>query len=223
MEHFYTGKVYRGASFTPHREFDVYREGDALHWGLTKNQTTLVDVEEFDYINKVTWSAVKATNYVGWYVTGGGKNKQSGFKMHRYMAGIHRQSVAFEVDHINRNPLDNRKVNLRLATRQQQQLNLTRLRFEDSESGGYAGVRLNRNKTRYQAWFNGQDKKWKSCGCYSCPVEAAKARDEAVYESFKNHNPLFGLESRGIIGACSLDFLYFNFPERMGLTKRDGV
>lgn len=221
MEKFYKGSVYRGGSFTPHRTFTVFREGEILHWELTQNQYTKVDLGQFEYLNQVTWSAIKATNHVGWYVTGGGKHRVNGFKMHQYLAGIQKQKLHFEVDHEDRDPLNNTLSNLRLATRRQQQFNLTRIQYNNSTSGGLNGVRVNRSGN-YQAYFNDKNMKFKTVGTFSCKKQAAFARDEAVYEEFKNDNPLEGLDCRGITGRPTLDFLYFNYPERLGLSDRKG-
>lgn len=213
-ELFYTGEVFRGGK-TLLRTFNVYSVEDHLEWGLTKGLITKVDLEDFEYLKLVTWNATKATNSTGYYVYGGGTNKKSAFKMHQYLAGIHGQDVAFEVDHKNRDALDNRKSNLRLATRHQQQLNLTRTRFLDSEGKGYHGVRLNRTKDKYQAWFTGIDKKWKGVGTFLDARRAAEARDFAVYEHFLNHDPLKGLELNGIRSEPTVNFINFNFPENL--------
>ncbi|ALM62134.1 biotin synthase [Vibrio phage qdvp001] len=215
-ELYYKGTILRGGkSFL--REYEVFKEGDKLEWGLTKGQYTIVDIEDFDYLLPVTWRAVEATNVTGWYVSGGGTNKQSSFKMHQYLAGIHRKQTDIEVDHKNRNSLDNSKKNLRLANRFQQQLNLTRERYSTSNCKGLCGVRLNRTKTKYQAWYTDSSNNWRNVGMFDCIISAAKARDEAVYEHFKYHDPLKGLELRGITSEPTLNFLYFNFPERLHL------
>ena len=216
-ELFYTGSVFRGGKSLL-RTFEVYSVEDHLEWGLTQGMFSKVDLEDFEYLKLITWNATKATNSTGYYVSGGGTNKNSAFKMHQYLAGIHRKSVGFEVDHKNRDALDNRKYNLRLATRHQQQLNLTRTRFLSSEGRGFHGVRLNRNKTRFQAWYTDKNNKWKNVGMFSDVESAARARDKAVYQHFLHHNPLKGVVCRGITSEPTINFINFNFPEELFYT-----
>lgn len=78
----------------------------------------------------------------------------------------------FEVDHINGNPCDNTRCNLRIVTRQQNMYN----RYTVSESG-YAGVRLNAGKYDVKVHVRG-----KLCyvGRYAIDAEAAMVRDEVM-------------------------------------------
>ncbi len=221
MEKFYTGNVYRGASFTPLRSYDVFECEGHLLWQLTKGQFTKVDKHLFDYINQVTWGAAEATNKIGWYVYGGATNKLSAFKMHQYLAKTQRQKLGFEVDHKNNDPLDNRVCNLRLATRRQQQFNLPRygagMTTEGTYTSPYNGTRTNRCGN-FEAHVQTLAKTGsKGLGTFKTALEAAIVRDEFLYEEFKNDFPLEGLDCNGIVGEPTLNFIRFNFPERLGL------
>ena len=79
-----------------------------------------------------------------------------------------------EVDHINKDKLDNRKSNLRLTTRQQNALNGSRR----SESE-FVGVTL--KKGRWQAYMV-VDSQYIYIGNFSKPEAAARARDTAMRE-----------------------------------------
>jgi len=81
------------------------------------------------------------------------------------------------VDHINCDGLDNRRANLRLATRQQNKCN-----SRPSSHGGtsrYKGVWWEKDKRKWRAavGFNG---KIKHLGAFDNEIEAAKARDAAA-------------------------------------------
>jgi len=105
--------------------------------------------------------------------------------MHRLVLGV----TAGEVDHANRNKLDNRRWNLRRAERWQQVAN-TGLRSNNTT--GFKGV--SRRGQRWQAGIRTAGRRrW--LGEFDDPTDAARAYDAAAFE-------LFG------------PFAVVNFPER---------
>ena len=79
---------------------------------LTKGYKVLVDDSDYEYLMTFKWSASESNG--GGHVcakTGGGKHRQV---MHRLLMEAGPGQV---VDHINGNPLDNRRGNLRLVTK----------------------------------------------------------------------------------------------------------
>ncbi len=91
--------------------------------------------------------------------------------MHRYL--LH-PPPEMTIDHINRNGLDNRRSNMRLATVQENCWN----RKQANHSTGFIGVTWLKPQRIYQAKIR-QDGKCYSLGCFKDPVKAAHAYDEA--------------------------------------------
>lgn len=86
---------------------------------LTKGQVAIIDDEDYEKVAKNKWSF----HYNGYAVRG-----KPQISMHRFVLDAPR---GMEVDHINGNKLDNRKSNLRFATRKQNSFNI---RHEDGIS-----------------------------------------------------------------------------------------
>jgi hypothetical protein len=103
------------------------------------------------------------------------------------------------VDHINHNGLDNRKANLRHATRAQNNFNRLIIIREDSSSK-YKGVSWRKRKKKWRAriCINGERK---HIGYFKDEIHAAKAYDKAAK---KYHG----------------EFASLNFPDEPRRTRR---
>lgn len=79
---------------------------------LTQGKVALVDDADFDWLNQWKWSLGSKSS--GGYA----RRKEAGkhILMHRLIMGF---PVGLQVDHINRNPHDNQRKNLRIVTRSQ--------------------------------------------------------------------------------------------------------
>lgn len=90
------------------------------------------------------------------------------------------------IDHINNNPLDNRKFNLRIVTPLQN--NMNKISNKNSTSK-YIGVSFDkiRNKWRANIKFGG---KQIHLGRFNNEIDAAKARDIATKEHFSKYGNL---------------------------------
>jgi|SRR6185369_3300233 len=80
---------------------------------LTQNKFSLVDDEDFDWINEWKWS------FDGRYAVRTEKGKR--VYLHRLLM---KNPVGMDIDHINGDKLDNRKENLRIANSQQNSANM---------------------------------------------------------------------------------------------------
>lgn len=101
----------------------------------------------------------------------GGRSAQY---MHKFLTGWP------ETDHRNGDGLDNRRVNLRCATRTQNNAN-SRLRSDNTS--GFKGVLWNRQRRRWYARIT-IDGRQRHLGSFGDPGEAARAYDAAAREVF---------------------------------------
>ena len=121
---------------------------------LSKNKFTIVDDEDFEYLNQWKWSYYTSKKYSGYAkridLSRGGRICVT---MHRL---ITQAPKGFEVDHINHNTLDNRKENLRIVTHSQNLQNQNR-----------KGIRFYKYTNKWQIRIQG-----KSYGYYKTEAEA---------------------------------------------------
>lgn len=89
-------------------------------------------------------------------------------------------SKGLQIDHRNGNRLDNRKSNLRNATRRQNNANSRKYKNNVS---GFKGVYWNQERREWQACINENGVKTR-LGCFVSPIEAARAYDKAAKKLF---------------------------------------
>lgn len=97
---------------------------------------------------------------------------------------LHRVIMGFpegNIDHINRNTLDNRRENLRVVDQAHNMHNSILLR--KGNTSGYRGIYWIKPLKKWSARVR-IDGKIKQLGCFSDPVEAALVRDSAVRREY---------------------------------------
>lgn len=116
---------------------------------LTKGRVALVDDEDYDAVSQFRWCARQNTSGDIVAIRNTSKLVKDGprqIQMHRWLM---KPGRGREVDHINGNTLDNRRCNLRIATRSQNLAN--RRAFSGT---GYKGVsRYKNDHSRYLMQF----------------------------------------------------------------------
>ncbi len=144
---------------------------------LTRGLVAIVDDEDYERVALRSWIAVPEGD--NWYARTRGRRSE-GEKQNLYMQNFIMGAIG--IDHVNRNGLDNRKCNLRPATKLQQAWNRTKRKNCTSK---YKGVYLFRQGT-YKAWraMIRIDKKLKDLGLHHCETAAALAYDRAAKETF---------------------------------------
>ena len=135
---------------------------------LTKGYEALVDIEDAESVSKFPWLAnepspgyVRALRVV---------NRTSIF-LHSFLLGVEDGS---EIDHIDNNPLNNRKNNLRLVSHTENMRNSDRYR---NRAGG--GVTFNKRANLWMSYIDETDKKRKYLGYSKTEGEAYDLLDFA--------------------------------------------
>jgi hypothetical protein len=97
---------------------NIYRiEGDTAILTLTREQETVIDLCDLETVIKYRWSAKYDANGDRYYVVSGSSTRGSHMiYLHRFLMG---NPVGVFVDHEDTNSLNNRRHNLRTATRKQ--------------------------------------------------------------------------------------------------------
>jgi DNA polymerase-1 len=143
---------------------------------LTQGRYAIVDPDDYRHLCKHKWYA-SGRNGSFYAVRTGFTNKGQ-----RYLISMHRQILKVPddrfVDHANRNGLDNRKANLRPATRAENGRNRAKSNNR-SYSSKYKGVSQYPGKKLWKAHIQ-VNRKLLSLGSFDDEVQAAKSYDRAA-------------------------------------------
>ena len=146
---------------------------------LTQGQFALVDDCDFEKVNQFKWCAHKGLKNHTFYAyrntpyVAGHRTQQL---LHRFILGVDDSTI--EVDHKNRDGLDCRRHNLRVATHSQNQGNR---KLGDKSASGFKGVSWQDSQWVTRISINGKTK-W--LGYSNDKVTAAKKYDAAAIEAF---------------------------------------
>lgn len=146
---------------------------------LTQGKVAIIDAKDAPLVLARRWQVVRIGKQ--WYAR---SNREY---LHRLLMS---PPTGMTVDHINGDGLDNRRANLRIASHAQNHWNTGK---QANNTSGYLGVTWSRQHRKWKAqiWAEG---KMKCLGEFSCPIEAARARDAAA------------IRYRG-------EFAHLNFPD----------
>lgn len=143
--------------------------GDVTRILTRSGKFITVDTEVVEILKEFTW-CVTGTGYAM------SRTKGPAVLMHRLIAGA---CPGEFVDHINGDGLDNRRDNLRICRKQQNEFNTKR---RSDNTSGFRGVCRARGR-KFRAYIV-KDGRQYSLGQFDDPVEAAKAYNSKAVELF---------------------------------------
>lgn len=139
-----------------------------------KESVALIDLDDIPKISKYKWH--KRDNL---YV-----NSHKVDRLHRYLLNA---PSNLDVDHINGDRLDNRKSNLRLCTRSQNNMNKSEQR---NNTSGHRDVSWSKSNSKWNSRIT-VNRKTINLGYYDDILEAIKVRQQAERQYFGEFNKYF--------------------------------
>ena len=136
---------------------------------LTNGGFTLINDEDALSVSKHRWFESQGYVYRS--------DMRPLLSLHRFLMNAGSGTV---LDHINGNPLDNRRENLRFCTEAQNHYNR---RLNKDNTSGFKGVWFRKTSKRWQAEIRVNGKK-RRLGCFQSKEDAAKRYNEAAREHF---------------------------------------
>lgn len=133
---------------------------------LSKGQVALVDDADYEWLSKRRWHVDSDGYAVGW----DGNTKT---KMHRIIVGAEKNE---QVDHINRNRLDNQRTNLRRCTQEDNHKNI---RHSPRGTSRFKGVHWDKEHRKWRVSLS-VDTRILFVGRFDDEIAAAKAYDVAA-------------------------------------------
>lgn len=146
---------------------------------LPSGHTAFVDADARELVDQYRWFALVCphTTYVRGYLRGdAGRTSREWVVLHRLLIA---PPDGFDVDHRDRNGLNNRRANLRVCTRSQNNGNTRRT----PSRSGYRGVSWHSQMGKWRAHINLSDRQ-RYLGLFLDPWEAAQAYNVAALEQW---------------------------------------
>jgi len=147
---------------------------------LTRGLTTVVSSSDYLLVLKRKWQA--ATAYGTYYAvrTEQRNNVRRRITLHGFLL---KPPKGLFVDHINGDGLDNRRSNLRIVTRAQNQQN-RRVRYKKTSS--YKGISYNKNNGMWTVSITHEGETL-ICGSFANEIQAAMHYDKFAIRLFKDY------------------------------------
>ena len=148
---------------------------------LTNGMVAIVDPEDYDEVSRYNWYASAGGSENTFYAY-----RRKYIEGKRHIVSMHREIMGLDlgderiVDHKDRDGLNNRRYNLRMADHS---VNSHNRKLTKSNTSGYRGVFWNKKTERWMAACY-KNHNVIHCGSYSDIILAAKARDEMAIKLY---------------------------------------
>lgn len=169
--------IQQGHDNKKYNEFKLNLNDEHGYYGIgltsNTNKEFYFDMEDYDLIKDFCWREhVRKDATYSMLESTMGKSKKI-IKMHQLIGFAHH-------DHIDRNPLNNRKYNLRPATQQENCMNRS---IRSDNTSGITGVAWDKKSCKWRAYIS-QNGKLLHLGLYDKKEDAIKARLDAVNKNY---------------------------------------
>jgi len=151
------------------RVYNEYNLSGDFGIGYIGEKEFYFDLEDYDLIKDYAW-CLREWNYVVTRTTG------KMVRLHRLIMGFPEGLV---VDHIDRNPLNNRKNNLRSVTNRENSQNITKYKNKTSK---YVGVYYDKRAGKWSSRIHGLHGERINLGYYFTEEEAGKSYNKLAKE-----------------------------------------
>lgn len=158
-----------------YNKYDLSKEY-GIGYASNTNKPFYFDLDDYDKIKDYCWRENRTSGYI---ITNTYNNVSLG--IHRLIMDCPKEMV---VDHINHNRIDNRKVNLRICTVQQNNFNLL---TKSTNTSGHTGVSWSKSVQKWHCYI-GVNGERINLGCFDDINEAIKVRKEAGIKYFGEFN-----------------------------------
>lgn len=140
---------------------------------LTRKKLAIVADVDYEYLNQFKWFARYSKG--NWYAER--RIGEVTVFMHNELLG---RKKGFEIDHQDRNGLNNQRSNLRYSTPSQNRANVG---LRKDNKSGYKGVSYYPKSKKWRAYIQ-VNKKWKQLGYFKTALDAARAYNKVAKQEF---------------------------------------
>jgi len=156
-------QIVRSTIYGTFCKIDIYN-----NFGI-KITETIMDVEDIEKCRPYKWYMSQQ----GYIRTG------YGLRLTNIILGVKTNRTTI-IDHINGNPLDNRKQNLQVITQQQNQI---KKKMQKNNTSGYKGTYWNKTNNKWVSYI-GYNRKRLHLGCFASKEEATAVYNKKAKELF---------------------------------------
>ncbi len=145
------------------------------------DQVAIIDDSDYELVKNYSWNAVFKSTSNSWYAFIRVKSSELKKTITLYMHQLFLQPKnGFLIDHINHDTLDNRRCNLRYATKSQNAMNM---KMRCDNISGAVGVSWRKDRNKWRAFIT-VNMKQISLGHFENIEDAIQARAKAEDEYF---------------------------------------